>query len=137
MIGAYRIIIIVGHNGYVDYLCGANSQMYSGARARMQWYCWLKFMHSTSLVVEPAGAPHVFPGSGDWRPPHDSHIAAVAKSDGAPATYAIVHLRLHFDQVFHTGSKTDLPPTAAGLRSILESPASTTVLIREGFRARS
>ena len=105
---------------------------YRRARARMPWCGWLTFIDPTALVVDPPGAPHIFPGKGDWCPQPESFLDSLRHSDAAPDESEIAHLRFHFEHIFRTGSRTDLPPCAARLRRILRSPASTAVLARAG-----
>jgi hypothetical protein len=103
---------------------------YRRARARMPWCGWLTFMDPSALVVDPPGAPHIFPGHGDWRPRPDAFLDSLRHSDADPEDAEIAHLRALFDYIFRTGLRTDLPPCAARLRRILLSPASTIVLAR-------
>ena len=107
-------------------------ETYRGARARMPWCGWLTFMDPSALVVDPPGAPHIFPGSDDWRPRPPAFLDSLRHSDSDPEDNESALLRALFEHIFSTGRRADLPPCAARLRRTLQSPASTTVLARAG-----
>jgi hypothetical protein len=109
---------------------------YRSARATMPWCGWITFMDTTALVVDPPGAPHNFPGPDKWHPQPAAFFDSFRALDAPSYDVSTVHLRWHFDFLFRTGSRTDLPPCAARLRRILQSPASAAVLARVGVATR-
>jgi hypothetical protein len=110
--------------------------VYRSARTTMPWCGWITFMDLTALVVDPPGAPHIFPGPDKWRPQPEDFFKAFRALDADTYDFDIVHLRFHFDLIFRTGRPTDLPPCPARLRRILQSPSSSVVLARVGVFSR-
>lgn len=109
---------------------------YRSARSTMPWCGWITFMDLTALVVDPPSAPHIFPGPDHWRPQPEAFLDSFRASDVPCYDVNIAHLRFHFDCLFRTGTSADLPPSAARLRRVLQSPASDVVLDRVGAVAR-
>ena len=109
---------------------------FRSARTTMPWCGWLTFMDTTALVVDPPGAPHIFIGRDKWRPQPIEFFDTFRDFDAPCYDVEIAHLRFHFDYIFRTGTREDLPPCAARLRRILQSPAAPIVLARVGVVSR-